>query len=49
MLGFGSLGLTGPKEGTLLDYNIIRNRKFTHSEWFSPENFNNTMKEIWTY
>lgn len=48
MLGYGALGLKGPKPGTLPCRSGYCEPNFGHSEWFDDKNFENTMHRIWT-
>ena len=48
LLGYGALGLKGPKPGTLLAQAGYCEPNFGHSDWFNDENFNKTMERIWT-
>lgn len=48
MLGYGALGLKGPKPGTLPHRSGYVEPNFGHSEWFDQTNFDKTMNRIWT-
>jgi hypothetical protein len=53
LFGYGTLGLDGPKPGTLqgapAGVRTIHEMSFGHSDWFTDDQFDKTMDRIWTF